>query len=88
MQKRSNPDITATPTSIKQRIDTLKSVQKRIDTPNRRRILSPELEIQGILEISRSDYDNVASTGAQSHEVISERNDEESSVDDCDIPSD
>lgn len=48
-----------------------------------RRIQSAEEQI----EQPTRDEDNILSTGAQSHEVISERNDEESS-DECDILSD
>ena len=48
-----------------------------------RRLQSAEEEIE---EPTR-DEDNILSTGAQSHEAISERNNEESS-DDCDILSD
>lgn len=48
-----------------------------------RRLQSAEEEI----EQPTRDEDNILSTGAQSHEAISERNDEESS-DDCDILSD
>ena len=48
-----------------------------------RRVQSAEEEI----EQPTRDEDNIVSTGAQSHEAISERNDEESS-DECDILSD
>ncbi len=54
---------------------------RRMEVP--RRLQSAEDEI----EQPTRDEDNILSTGAQSHEAISERNDEESS-DDCDILSD
>ena len=54
---------------------------RRVEVPHRFQTAEEEIE-----QPTR-DEDNIVSTGAQSHEAISERNDEESS-DDCDILSD